>query len=131
MESRSYTPLPRMTGTAQLRLRVVVEVLSGQQTVSAAARQLGLSRNHFQSLVHRGLRALGESLTPQPAGRPAVPPRERQLLEENRRLRRESERLKKRVETASRVSGLLTGFLRSQRRGRARRERSRGAAEDE
>ena len=119
MVSRSYTPLPRMKGTALLRFRAVVEVLSGQLTVSAGARKLGLSRNQFQSLMHLGLRALGASLAPQPAGRPPVPSRERQLLEENRHLRRESERLKKRMQTASRVSGLLTGFLRSQRRGKA------------
>lgn len=128
---KSYTPLPRLSGLGLLRLRAVVEVLSGEQTVSGAARKLGLSRNHFQSLMHRGLRTLGESLAPRRAGRPPVPARERQLLEENRRLRSESERLKKRVDTANRVLELLRGFLGTHRRLESRSERGSLTAEDE
>lgn len=129
--SKSYTPLPRLSGPGLLRLRAVVEVLSGEQTMSGAARKLGLSRNHFQTLMHRGLKALGESLSPHSPGRPSVPSRERMLLEENSRLRRESERLRRRVETANRVLELLRGFLATRRKREAKSERGRATAEDE
>ena len=114
--SKDYTPLPKLSGLQRQRLRTVVEVLSGEQTISGAARRLGLSRNRFQTLMHRALAALGESLAPHTPGRPRVPPRERQLLEENTRLRRESERLKWRAETATRVIGLPSGFLKTHKR---------------
>lgn len=128
--SKDYTPLPKLSGLRLLRLRTVVDVLSGEQTISGAARRLGLSRNRFQSLMHRGLAALGESLAPHSPGRPRVPSRERQLLEENTRLRRESERLKRRAETATRVLGLLSGFLGTHRHQERKSER-RAATEDE
>ena len=128
---RSYTPLPRMSGTGLLRYRAIVDVLCGDQTVSGAARKLGLSRNHFQTLMHRGLQALGESLTPHSPGRPSLPTRERQLLQDNARLRRESDRLKKRVETANRVLALLRGFLGTQRKRETKNERGGSSVEDE
>ena len=36
----------------------MMAVISGELTVSEGARRLGLSRNHFQTLLHRGLGAL-------------------------------------------------------------------------
>jgi transposase-like protein len=110
--SKSYTPQPRISGVSLRRFRAVVDVLSGEMTVSRAAQNLGLSRNHFQALMNRGLQALGEAISPQPPGRPATPDRERELLKENARLQRESERLRKRVETTDQVLVLLRGFLR-------------------
>jgi transposase-like protein len=119
--AKSYTPRPRMSRLSRRRLRAVVEVLSGKVTVSAAARKLGLSRNHFQTLMHRGLKAMGEELSPQPARRPSTSPRERELLEEKTRVGQEIERLKKRVETVDRILVLLQGVLRERSTSRSKR----------
>lgn len=122
--ARSYTPLPQLGGESLRRFLAVVEVISGDLTVSAAARRLKLSRNHFQSLMHRGLRGLAAGLAQHRPGRPAIPSRQRELLEENERLRRDYERLRKRLETTDRVLMMLRGFLGSRRaqRGEARGE---------
>jgi hypothetical protein len=53
--AKSYTPAPRVPSELLPRYKVMLEVLSGELTVSEGARRLGLSRNHFQTLMHRGL----------------------------------------------------------------------------
>ena len=58
------------------RFATVVKVLSGEESVAGAARTLGLSRNHFQTLMHRTIAAMLTELTPKPGGRPAKPERE-------------------------------------------------------
>jgi transposase-like protein len=127
---KSYVPMPRMSGVRLERFRIVMDVVSGEITVSEAARKLGLSRNHFQALMHRGLEALGEGVSPHPAGRPPTPTRERALQEENSRLQQEIEHLRKRVETADQVLVLLRGYLQG-RRKRERTSKGRRPAEDE
>ena len=109
--AKGYTPVPQLGGANLRRFVTVAEVISGDLTVSAAARRLKLSRNRFQSLMHRGLESLAAGLSAHPAGRPATPPEQRRLREENERLRRECERLRKRLETTDRVLVLLSGFL--------------------
>ena len=69
-----YTPMPAVPPELMPRLAAVLEVMAGVKTVSAAARSLGLSRNHFQSLLHRGIAALVAAIAVQPGGRPATPP---------------------------------------------------------
>ena len=66
-----YTPWPQLPAELMPRLAGIVQVLAGMQSLSQAAREVGLSRNHFQSLLHRSLLAMIESLTPKQAGRPA------------------------------------------------------------
>jgi transposase-like protein len=129
--ARSYTPLPRLGGESLRRFRAVLEVISGEATVSEAARRLGLSRNHFQSLMHRGLQALAAGLTPHPSGRPATPAKQRELLEQNQRLQHECERLRKRLETADRVLVMLRGFLGTRTRRQGENRGGPRAAEDE
>lgn len=122
----TYTPLPAVPAALMPRLVAVVEVLAGIKTVSAAARSLGLSRNHFQSLLHRGLAALVGSIAVHPGGRPARSPQMSQLQAELKRLQRENAKLASQVGSTERLlevaSGLLRGRLRTT--GRQRRLRS-------
>jgi transposase-like protein len=128
--AKSYKPMPPVPEPLKERYRVVAEVLSGAITVSEGARRLGLSRNRFQSVMHRGLEALIESLHGEP-GRPAMPESERRLREEVRRLERENERLRKRAATTERVLGLARGLLRGRMERGTRNPKRRADAEDE
>jgi hypothetical protein len=133
MSKKTYTAMPAVPPELAPRYEVMLAVMSGSLTVSEGARRLGLSRNHFQSLLHRALGSLIEELGPKAGGRPPMPPRERQLEEESGRLRLENERLQRRVETAERILGLASGMLRGRMDRRVRRERSerKPASEDE
>jgi hypothetical protein len=123
MSKKTYTALPVVPPELAPRYEVMVAVMSGSLTVSEGARRLGLSRNHFQSLLHRALGSLIRELGPKAGGRPPMPARERRLEEETGRLRQENERLQRRVETAERILGLASGMLRGQMDRGARRER--------
>ena len=65
----TYTPVPEVPEEVRERYQVLLEVLAGKETVSGGARRLHLSRNYFQSLLHRGLEGLLEGLSPKPSGR--------------------------------------------------------------
>jgi len=130
---RSYTPAPPVPPELIERLALVVEVLAGMRTVSQAARVLGVSRNHFQTILHRGVTGLADSITPREGGRPGKPPAMVALEAELAKLKRENARLQERVGSTERLleaaSGLLHGRLRvARRQGRAKR--SGGANED-
>ena len=63
----TYTPMPQVPQEVMQRLALMLEVLGGKRTVTDAARSLGTSRNHFQTLMHRGLRArFGKPLPREP-----------------------------------------------------------------
>ena len=117
----TYTPKPEVPEEARARYAAMLAVLSGETTVSEAARQLGLSRNRFQSLMHRGLAALLQQMSPQNPGRPPTPEKEAELTREVERLRRENARLQQRVHTIDRVLGAASDML----RGRVQASRSR------
>jgi hypothetical protein len=121
MSKKSYTGLPEMPPELHARYETVMAVVSGSLTVSEGARRLGLSRNHFQSLVHRAMASMIEELGPKPGGRPPMPARERQLEMQAGKLRLQNERLLRKVETAERILGVASGFL----QGRADRGRRR------
>ena len=53
--SSTYTPSPEVPQELAPRVALILEVLSGAKTVSEAAREANLSRNHFQSLLNRSL----------------------------------------------------------------------------
>jgi transposase-like protein len=127
--AKGYTPMPQVPVPLKDRYQVITEVLSGAISVSEGARRLGLSRNRFQSVMHRGLKALIHGMQGEP-GRPAVPESERQLRQEVLRLQRENERLRKRAETIERVLGLARGLLRGRMDRKARSPKRRSAAED-
>lgn len=128
-----YTPLPAVPPALMPRLVAVVEVLAGLKTVSAAARSLGLSRNHFQSLLHRGLAALTTAIAVHPGGRPARSPQLAKLQAELQRLQRENARLASQVGSTERLlavaSGLLQGRIRASGRQRRLRSSSRSGTD--
>ena len=117
MAKKSYTPAPAVPPEVMGRMAVIVEVLAGIKTVSEAARSLNLSRNHFQSILHKAVEGLIESASVKRAGRPAKPQMQSELEAEVTRLRRENAQLQARVESTDRLlevaSGLLQGRLRA------------------
>jgi hypothetical protein len=133
MSKKTYTALPVVPPEVAARYETVMAVMSGSLTVSEGARRLGLSRNHFQSLLHRALGSLIQELGPKAGGRPPTPARERQLEMETGQLRLQNERLLRRVETAERILGVASGLLQGRMDRGARREgrAKKPAAEDE
>jgi len=133
MAKKNYTALPAVPPELAPRYETMLAVMSGALTVSEGARRLGLSRNHFQSLLHRALGSMITEISPKTGGRPPMPARERELEEEAGRLRLENERLNRRVETTERILGLASGMLRGRMDRGARRERGsrKPATEDE
>src|SRR5260370_12006893 len=85
--SKSYTPQPEVPENLQERYRTIVQVLSGELTVSAAATSLGLSRNQFQTVMHKALLGMIEALEPRPPGPQPMPEKEKRLSEENENCR--------------------------------------------
>lgn len=123
---KSYTPAPQATPEQIERLRLIQEVLAGRLTVSEAARTLGMSRNHFQTILHRGLGAMLEAIGPKVPGRPAKPAELSALEKELTDLRRENAKLQEQTGMTERLlevaSGLLQGRIRATgRTGRQRR----------
>ena len=133
MSKKTYTPLPAVPPELTARYETVMAVMSGSLTVSEGARRLGLSRNHFQSLVHRTLGSMIEELGPKAGGRPPMGAREKQLELESGKLRLQNERLLRRVETTERILGLASGMLQGRMDRGVRRERhpKKPATEDE
>ena len=130
-KNKSYTPVPEVAPQLEERLDLIVEVLARKTTISEAAKKLGISRNHFQTLFHRALMGLAEGVSPKPAGRPAKPKEQVELEQELERLRRENAQLKARVDTTDRLleaaSGLLHGRIRPTARA-ARAKKQKGAS---
>jgi hypothetical protein len=79
--------------------------------MTEAARNLEISRNRFQTIYHRSLTAMLEELGHKPAGRPSRPEREKQLAEENARLRQQNAHLSDRVGTIDRLLGVASDML--------------------
>jgi len=128
MAKKSYQPAPQVPPELRERYRTMLEVLQGRLTVSEGARRLGLSRNRFQTLLHRGLGGLLAGLTPGGPGRPAKPARETELEKQAEQLERENRRLKNRAEMIDRLLGVASGVIRG--RVRAARPRKPGREEN-
>ena len=109
--TKSYTAMPAVPPEMAERYRIVMEVLSGALSVSEGARKAGLSRNHFQSLLHRASAGIIEGLSPKEAGRPPMPKSERRLQLETLRLKKENERLLQRAHVSDRLLGVATNLL--------------------
>lgn len=131
---KRYTPAPPVPPELMQRLALIVEVLAGIKTVSQAARELGISRNHFQTIVHRGVAGLTDAITPKEAGRPGKPPEVAALEVQLVQLRRENARLQERAGTTDRLlevaSGLLQGRIRPTRR-QTRAKKLPGVADED
>ena len=129
--AKGYTAAPKIPRELLARYQTITEVLAGALTVSAGAKRLGISRNRFQTLLHRALAGLIDGMSVKAAGRPAQAPSERELREQVERLEKDNQRLSKRAETADRILGLASGMLKG-RMGRAPRSRDKGhPSEDE
>ena len=122
-----YTPAPEVPSELQERYQAVLEVLSGQTTVSEAARRLGMPRNHFQTIMHRGLEGMIEKLSPGKAGRPAKPEREMKLEEELERLRRKTAQLEQKLAMTDKLMGLASSLLHGTTSARPRSKRKKAA----
>jgi transposase-like protein len=130
--SSNYTPSPEIPQELAPRLALILEVLSGAKTVSEAAREANLSRNHFQSLLNRSMGSMVRALTPQEPGRKPKPQLLSALEQRVRRLERENSRLKKRVEATDELIMVAGELLHGQRQPgqRARRKRKSGEPDD-
>jgi transposase/transposase InsO family protein len=128
LRKKTYVSAPEPPADQAARYQTILEVLSGKLTVSAAAKQLGMSRNHFQTLMHRGLEGLIEKTSPQPSGRPAKNPREAALEVENERLRRQNAQLQERVDTIDRLLGVASDMLKGRVEATGRGRKSKASA---
>lgn len=132
MAKKTYEPEPEIPSALRERYATMLEVIQGRLTVSEGARRLELSRNHFQTLLHRGLGGLLAGITPGEAGRPAKPAWEAELERENARLRKENERLRGRTEMTDRLLAVASGVIRGRVRStRVRAVRKEGSGESE
>ena len=131
MEKKSYTAMPTVPPEISLRYETVMAVLSGELSMSEGARRLDLSRNHFQSLIHRAQALVIESLAPRAGGRPATPEREKKLQRDLEKLQAENARLQRKVDTTDRILGVASGLLRGRIGRESRSEGGKGPAEDE
>jgi transposase len=122
----SYTPVPSVPKEQLPRLAAVVEALAGLKSVAEAARSLGMSRNHFQTILHRAVLALAQSITPKKGGRPA---RASTVLEAQlKKLQRENARLQRRVDATERLLEVAGGLLKGRIRPTGRQRRTKSAA---
>jgi len=130
--SSTYTPSPEIPQELAPRVALILEVLSGAKTVSEAAREANLSRNHFQSLLNRSLGSMVQALTPQEPGRKSKPEALSELERRLKRLEKENSRLKKRVEATDELIMVAGELLHGQRQPgqRARRTRKSGEPDD-
>jgi transposase-like protein len=111
----------------QIRYAACLSVVSGHTSVSEAARRLGMSRNRFQSILHRGLGAMVEAIAPQPPGRPAKSAREVELEEEVEELRRQLHHLQVHAELTERLLATVSEAMKRRVMPRARATATRGA----
>ena len=119
-KEKTYVAAPEVPTELVPRFQLVLEAISGKTPVAEAARQLDMSRNHFQTVMHRGLHGLLEAIQPQPPGRPGKPKEQVELEERVKKLERENEQLRARVEAVDRLLGVASDFAKG--RIRASRE---------
>ncbi len=113
-KKETYRAAPTVPPELAERYRLVLVALAGGMSVAEAARQAGLVRNHFQTVMHRAQAALLEALADRPPGRPPKPDVQVELEAQVARLTRENERLKERLATFERLLGVAGGLLRGE-----------------
>ncbi len=118
-ETSTYTPAPSVPEEIAERYVVVSAAMSGAMTVSEAARRLQLSRNHFQTLMHRAQTAVLEAITPGLPGRPPKSDREKELEVELKRLQRESARLEHELSLSAKMLGAVSDLMHQRSTSRA------------
>src|SRR5262245_28293121 len=130
----TYTANPSVPAEQLPRVAAILQVLNGTKTVSEAARELNLARNHFQSILHRSMGAMIGELVPKEPGRRPKSTEQSALEKRLRKLERENARLRKRVEATDELLTVAGQLLHGQRQpGRERRssaERSEQGSDD-
>ena len=92
------------------RYDAIMSVLAQTQTVTAAAESLDMSRNHFQTILHRVIEAIIDAMTPKPAGRPAKPEREAALEAELHQVKSELAALQEHSAMINRMMGVVSSI---------------------
>jgi len=131
-----YTPRPNIDEEVHpevlRRLEVISRVMSGQTSVTDAAAELGLSRNRFQTIYHRGLGAMMEELEEKPPGRPPKDPTIASLEAENARLASEVRSLTIQLDASRHATLNLAEMVRLQHSiGNSRSPRTRPSTKTE
>ena len=130
-KTSKYTAAPKVPAELQARYGAVLAVLSGQITVTEAAQRLDMPRNHFQTLMHRGLEGLLDGLTPGRPGRPAKPAKQAELEEEVGKLRKQVKQLEERLDMSNKLMGLASSLLHGTVRPRSKRRKADVAKTEE
>lgn len=127
-----YVPAPQVEGEVRKRLRIVQSVSLGQMSVTDGARELGLSRLRFQTLLHRSEAAAAAALEQKPAGRRAKPAEQKRLEREEARLRRENEKMQARLAQMEQAlllaADVIQGRVEASRQARAKTKKSRSSS---
>jgi transposase InsO family protein len=120
-----YLPEPEVPEEIRDRYTTILEVISGTITVADGARRLNLSRNRFQTLLHRAQAGMISELAPKPSGRPKEKSdEEKTLFDENVRLKKENDRLQLRIESFERLLGVAGDLLRGRATPRGRNSKT-------
>lgn len=98
-KKKTYTPMPEVPEALREKFLTVMAVQSGAMTVSDGARKLGMSRNQFQSMMHKAMAGMIDAIRPKSPGRKAVPAEQATLRAERAKLKRENDKLKTQVGT--------------------------------
>ena len=120
-KTSSYVPMPEVPESIAARYKTMLRVMSGELSPGAAAKELGLSRQRFLTLMHRGLGAMMEAMAPHAAGRPGRSEKEKQMQQRLEELESENAQLHKRVEAIDRVLTLTSELARQRTRPRSKR----------
>src|SRR5713101_2594157 len=118
----TYTPMPSIPKEMEQRYRVRLTAFTGALTVSEGARQLGLSRNQFQSVMHKGLQGLLDGVSPKQPGRPSRPEAQKKLSEQVEQLHHENQQLRQQVQMLERAIEAVSDLVKG--RGMVSRARS-------
>lgn len=84
-----YTTVPEIPPEVQERFMECVRVLSGAETVTGAAKHLGITRVQMQTVVHRMIEGAIIGLSARPSGPKPKSPRERELEEKVKHLEKQ------------------------------------------
>lgn len=119
-EKKGYTPAPEVPEESKERFDAVMQAITGEMTVTEAAKKLGVSRVYFQTLMHQVLGAMIGAATKKRAGRKPRPEREAALQAKVRRLEAENTRLSAKTAVLENLlagaSELIRGSMRSKGR---------------
>jgi transposase-like protein len=110
-KKKTYTPMPEVPEAVREKFLTVMAVQSGAMTVSDGARKLGMSRNQFQSLMHKAMAGMIDAMTPKSPGRKPLPAEQATLRAEREKLKRENDKLKTQVGTTHQMLEMVADIF--------------------